>query len=451
MPPASAISAAAAARSLRLASRLTPKSAPLPRGFELSAVSTGVKKNAALDLALIHSTQPCTAAASFTQNLFQAAPVRVSRTILDTTGGTGIRTVAVNSGCANACTGVEGDKDAQTMVDLACEAVGAPKGAGLVLSTGVIGQRLQMEKIKAGLVKAGKGLGNGDEGALKSAATAIMTTDTFPKYLSRALTLPESGVRFTLAGMCKGAGMIHPNMKVHDPTTASATRPLHATMLGVLMTDAPLTAPAATSALSHALGDSFNCISVDGDTSTNDTIVLLANGLAAPKTTTMSAADTATFATHLRTFARDLAAMIVWDGEGATKFVSVRVTAPTEPAARAIASSIATSPLVKTALYGQDANWGRILCAVGYASVPGGVALDAGAVSLKVRSNGGELKLVENGQPKYPIDEAVASKILAEEEIEIVVDMGMGSKAQANYYTCDFSDEYVHINADYRS
>ncbi|KNE60376.1 glutamate N-acetyltransferase/amino-acid acetyltransferase [Allomyces macrogynus ATCC 38327] len=448
MPPASAISAAAAARSLRLASRLTPKSAPLPRGFELAAVSTGVKKSAALDLALIHSTAPCTAAASFTQNLFQAAPVRVSRAVLDATQGTGIRTVAVNSGCANACTGVEGDKDAQKMVDLACEAVGAPKGAGLVLSTGVIGQRLQMEKIKAGLIKAGKGLGNGEESALKSAATAIMTTDTFPKYLSRALTLPESGVGFTLAGMCKGAGMIHPNMKVHDPTTA--TRPLHATMLGVLMTDAPLAAPSATSALAHALGDSFNCISVDGDTSTNDTIVLLANGLAAPNTA-MSATDTVAFATHLRTFARDLAAMIVWDGEGATKFVSVRVTAPTEPAARAIASSIATSPLVKTALYGQDANWGRILCAVGYASVPDGAKLDAGAVSLTVRSNGGELKLVENGQPKYPIDETVASKILAEEEIEIVVDMGLGSKAQANYYTCDFSDEYVHINADYRS
>jgi len=278
-------------------------------------------------------------------------------------------------------------------------------------------------------------------------ARAICTTDTFPKLISRTFTLPSSpGRTYSLAGMTKGAGMIHPNM---------------ATLLGVLCTDAPIEPSPLQSLLTHAVSRSFNSISVDGDTSTNDTVALLANGAAggAPISSTTSD-DYAAMQDILTSFAQSLSQLIVRDGEGATKFVTVRVqNSPDYESARRIASTIARSPLVKTALYGRDANWGRILCAIGYAQgvAPGTVVPERTSVSFKPVDGSPELKLLVNGEPET-VDEDRASRILQDEDLEIVVDLGGGEKGEqglggeeAVYWFCDFSHEYVTINGDYRT
>ena len=278
-------------------------------------------------------------------------------------------------------------------------------------------------------------------------ARAICTTDTFPKLLSQTFTLPSSpGRTYNLAGMTKGAGMIHPNM---------------ATLLGVLCTDAPIEPSALQSLLKHAVSRSFNSISVDGDTSTNDTIAILANGAAGgfPISST-SSDDYATMQNVLTSFAQSLSQLVVRDGEGATKFVTVRVqNSPDYESARLIASTIARSPLVKTALYGRDANWGRILCAIGYTQgvAPGAVVPERTSVSFKPVDGSATLKLLVNGEPEQ-VDEDRAAVILQEEDLEIVVDLGGGEKGEqglggeeAVYWFCDFSHEYVTINGDYRT
>ncbi|KAL4784633.1 arginine biosynthesis protein ArgJ [Aspergillus varians] len=423
-----------------------PTSGTYPKGFAVSGTHVGVKATNTKfpDLALISSETPCSAAAVFTTNKFQAAPVQVSKKILNTTQGQGIRSVVINSGCANAVTGKGGLEDAMSMSAKVDEHTGVAESGTLVMSTGVIGQRLPISKILSKIPEARATLSSTHDAWLTT-ARAICTTDTFPKLLSRTFTLPSSpGRTYSLAGMTKGAGMIHPNM---------------ATLLGVIATDAPIVPSALQSLLKSAVSRSFNAISIDGDTSTNDTVAILANGAAggAPISTTKSD-DYAVMQEILTSFLQSLSQLVVRDGEGATKFVTVRIqNSPDYASAQLIASTIARSPLVKTALYGRDANWGRILCAIGYTQgvAPGTVVPERTSVSFKPVDGSPVLKLLVNGEPEQ-VNEERASAILQEEDLEIVVDLGGGEKGELGgeegvYWFCDFSHEYVTINGDYRT
>ena len=318
---------------------------PIPLGFTFAGVAAGIKKTGASDLALIVSDRPCSAAATFTRNAFPAAPVLYDRALV-AENAAGLRAVAINAGCANACTGEAGLADAEAMAALAEAALGLPARSAAVMSTGVIGPRLPMDKIAAGIQQAA---GELSPGGWDAAAHAIMTTDTRPKTAFREI----GGVR--IFGMCKGAGMIHPNM---------------ATMLAMIVTDAAIEPALLAEMLRQAVDVSFNCISIDGDMSTNDTVLLLANGASGWKLEAGSSkpsASTSAFASALTSLCTDLAQQIVRDGEGATKFITIRVEgAASDADARTAAKAVANSPLVKTAFYGGDANWGRILAAVGY-------------------------------------------------------------------------------------
>ncbi|KAI0471823.1 hypothetical protein GGR56DRAFT_682074 [Xylariaceae sp. FL0804] len=434
--------------------KYVPTSGTYPRGFRVSGTYVGVKASnkGTPDLAFITSDTPCAAAAVFTRNKFQAAPVTFSRALLQRRRQDGFRGVLINSGCANAVTGRGGLEDAEAMARRADGELGA-EDATIVMSTGVIGQRLPIQKILGRVGEAHRGLG-ADHRHWMDCASAICTTDTFPKLLSRTFALPSRpGVEYRIAGMAKGAGMIHPNM---------------ATLLGVMATDAPVAPQAIPALLRRAVDRSFNCVTIDGDTSTNDTVVLLANGAAGgpPVGSSSSSSegkdeDLAALGDVLTAFATDLAKLVARDGEGATKFVTVRVAdASCARAAHAVAGAIARSPLVKTALYGRDANWGRIACAAGYALVNAG-ADDGTAVVVPERTNisfvpsaesgggGPELRLLVDGEPEA-VDEARAAEILAHEDLEILVRLGTG-KEEATYYTCDLSHEYVTINGDYRT
>ncbi|KAL9945252.1 hypothetical protein D7B24_007880 [Verticillium nonalfalfae] len=430
--------------------KYVPTEGSYPQGFQASGILVGVKpgNKTKPDLAFLTSDRPCAAAAVFTKNKFQAAPVTFSRDLLKRRGNRGIRGVLINSGCANAVTGKGGLEDASLMAKAADEQLGGEDGAGsstIVMSTGVIGQRLPIDKIVGNVGAAHGALGSGHKDWL-ACATAICTTDTFPKLMSRTFSLPSSpGVEYRMAGMTKGAGMIHPNM---------------ATLLGVVATDAPIAPGVMPSVLKHAVDRSFNSITIDGDTSTNDTVALLANGAAGgQEISSVDSPDYAAFQTVLSDFSADLAKLIVRDGEGATKFVTIRVVdSASEEAARKVASTIARSPLVKTALYGRDANWGRILCATGYAliSEPGqdinevaSIVSEKTNVSFVPTDGSAELKLLVNGEPET-VDEARASEILELEDLEILVKLGTGDK-QATYWTCDYSHEYITINGDYRT
>ncbi|KAG7127740.1 Arginine biosynthesis bifunctional protein ArgJ like [Verticillium longisporum] len=430
--------------------KYVPTEGSYPQGFQASGILVGVKpgNKTKPDLAFLTSDRPCAAAAVFTKNKFQAAPVTFSRDLLQRRGNRGIRGVLINSGCANAVTGKGGLEDASLMARAADEQLGGEDGAGsstIVMSTGVIGQRLPIDKIVGNVGAAHGALGSRHKDWL-ACATAICTTDTFPKLMSRTFSLPSSpGVEYRMAGMTKGAGMIHPNM---------------ATLLGVVATDAPIAPGVMPSVLKHAVDRSFNSITIDGDTSTNDTVALLANGAAGgQEISSVDSPDYAAFQTVLSDFSADLAKLIVRDGEGATKFVTIRVVdSASEEAARKVASTIARSPLVKTALYGRDANWGRILCATGYAliSEPGqdinevaSIVSEKTNVSFVPTDGSAELKLLVNGEPET-VDEARASEILELEDLEILVKLGTGDK-QATYWTCDYSHEYITINGDYRT
>ncbi|KAJ5109302.1 Arginine biosynthesis bifunctional protein ArgJ [Penicillium angulare] len=432
--------------------RYIPTSGTYPQGFLVSGTHVGVKASNTKfpDLALIASETPCSAAAVFTTNKFQAAPVQVSRETLRSRKGEGIRAVVINSGCANAVTGKGGLEDAVSMGHTADQCNGAEKDSSLVMSTGVIGQRLPIKKILDRIPTAHANLDSSHDAWLTT-ARAICTTDTFPKLLSREFTLPSSPNRtYRLAGMTKGAGMIHPNM---------------ATLLGVLCTDAAVEPAALQSILKHSISRSFNSISIDGDTSTNDTIAVLANGAAGGETvrapsSAEASADYQALQTVFTDFAQQLSQLVVRDGEGATKFVTVRVRNSSDyESGRQIASTIARSPLVKTALYGRDANWGRILCAVGYTQgvADGVVVPERTSVSFRPVDGSPILKLLVNGEPET-VDEERASAILQNEDLEIEIDLGGGEKGAAGcggedavYWFCDFSHEYVTINGDYRT
>ncbi len=392
--------------------------------FEAAGVACGLKPNGALDLALVAASRPCVAAGVFTTNLFQAAPVIYDRQVL-ARNAAGVQAVVINSGCANACTGDQGLRDAAATAVAAAAALGLPEDAVLVMSTGVIGKLLPMERILAGIAAATAQRSAKVE-AGHAAARAIMTTDTRPKEI--ALRVQTAEGHFTIAGMAKGAGMIHPNM---------------ATLLSLVVTDVALSPALAQRALREAVDESFNMITVDGDTSTNDTVLLLANGAAGLAPITHEASPLyAAFGAALREVLLHLAQAIVRDGEGATRFIAITVEEAADRAgAKQVAMAVAKSLLVKTAIYGQDANWGRIVCAIGYSGVP----LQPERVGVWL----GDLELVRGGAP-YHLDEERASQILAQAEIPIRITLGQG-EARATVWTCDLSHRYVDINAHYRT
>jgi glutamate N-acetyltransferase/amino-acid N-acetyltransferase len=393
----------------------------IPQGYRLAGVHAGIKQKADKnDLTLIVSDRDAAAAGVYTQNLVFAAPVGLDRA---RTPGVNFRAVVINSGNANACTGQRGDADAAKMAALAAQSCGARAAQALVLSTGVIGQFLPMDKIEAGIGAAAQALGN-DEEALISAAKGMLTTDTRHKLASRTLSL--AGRTIEITGMAKGAAMIGPRM---------------ATMLGVVLTDAALSPQDAQQALSAAVEDSFNCISVDGHMSTNDTVLLLANGAA--DGSPLNGNDLAAFQTALAEVCLELAKAIPSDGEGATHLVAIDVQGcASREAARAIAKTVAESALVKTAIAGADPNWGRIVSAAGYANVP----FDPGKVDLHV--NG--FLLYRQGAPASFDDVAVSNSIRDQHDTSIVLSFGEG-QAKVRFWTTDLTAEYVRLNADYRT
>lgn len=405
-------------------------------GFDAAGVAAGIKHNGGLDLALIASRVPCAAAAVFTQNQFPAAPVVHGRRLL-AFNNEAIHGVLINSGCANACTGIPGSANVRLTAEAVEQAIGASDNTVLVMSTGVIGVQLPMERLLAGIAPMVEALT--PEG-WPTAAHAIMTTDTLPKLETRTVALArtpdETPCRMT--GIAKGAGMIHPNM---------------ATMLAVIATDAAIAPSLLQRALAEAVSHSFNRISIDGDTSTNDGVILLANGLCggAP-IDSVEDARYAPFAGALTELCVALAQAIVRDGEGATKFVAIHVHGARDAAeAHAAANTVATSPLVKTAFFGGDANWGRILAAVGRSSA----AVDPLRAALFIDggpTNGprlGELQLVQAGTP-LAYSEAQASTLFAQPDIDVRIELGMGN-ATATVWTSDLSYDYVRINGDYRT
>ncbi|GAA5942232.1 hypothetical protein JCM3775_001361 [Rhodotorula graminis] len=442
------------------ASRFTldPSSTPtkFPHGFLATGLHCGVKKDRAkLDLAVIISDRPCSAAGTFTRNAFVAAPVVVSQDVL--ARGKGVaRGLVVNSGCANAVTGTQGLADARAMsdqLDSFLSASSSSSGTGtLVMSTGVIGQLLPINKILQGIEASTATLAS-NFNAWSDCARAFMTTDTFPKLRTRTFQLAGKEVR--MVGIDKGAGMIHPNMGPPAAAAAAAPRPAgppHATMLGVIATDAAVEPASLQSALTYAVDRSFNSISVDGDMSTNDTVVALANGASGTSEISehKTPDDYVKFRDELTSFAAELAQLVVRDGEGAEKFVKVTVQgAPTYEGAHKVASVVSTSSLVKCALHGEDANWGRILCAVGYSQPPFDIDPTKVSVSFLAQDGSAPLRLLVNGEPEQ-VDEHRASELLAAEDIEIVIELGLGDET-ATYWTCDLSHEYISINADYRS
>jgi glutamate N-acetyltransferase / amino-acid N-acetyltransferase len=389
-----------------------------PAGFRAAGISAGIKPADGLDLALIVSDTPAQAAAVFTTNLAQAAPVLVSRQHLASSGSLA-SAIVVNSGCANACTGDAGMSAAREMAAETARLLGCPVDQVLVASTGVIGVALPIEKIRAGLPHAIRALA-ADQGS--AAARAIMTTDPFPKEAAASLRIGARDV--AIGGTAKGSGMIEPML---------------ATMLAFVTTDATVPAPLLDRALREAVNDSFNAITVDGECSTNDCVMLLANGASG------AVVDDTTYAPFLdglRDVCRDLALGIVRGGEGATKLVTVVVTGAASAAeARRAAKAIANSPLVKTAIHGGDPNWGRLIAVAGRAGVA--FVLEHAAVSI------GPLVLFQDGRPH---DEASpdAATYLKGTDIEVSVHLGAG-QASSTVWTCDLSAEYVRINADYRT
>jgi glutamate N-acetyltransferase/amino-acid N-acetyltransferase len=391
----------------------------LAPGFESAATACGLKKSRGLDLAMVWSDRHCTAAGVFTTNRVKAAPVVLDRQTL-LASASRIRAVVANAGCANAVTGDRGLADARRMASLAAAAVEARPDEVLVLSTGVIGVHLDMERLAHGVTSLRA------PGALRApadAARAITTTDTRPKVASRVTSI--GGRDVTISGFAKGAGMIHPNM---------------ATMLAIVTTDAVVEPARLDRALRAAAERSFNRISVDGDMSTNDTVLVLASGVSLAR---IEDAEEEAFTSALSEVCATLARQIARDGEGATRLVELRVTGgENERQAHRVGDAIACSPLVKTAIHGNDPNWGRVLAAAGYS----GEEIDPVAVRLWF-GEGDEVQLLDRGMP-LEFDRARASALLSLDPAILHLDLGLG-KAAATLWTCDLSAEYVRVNADY--
>ena len=396
------------------------------KGFEAACTAAGLKYKDRTDMALVYSQVPCVCAGTFTTNVVKAAPVKWDQKVVKS--GKKSQAVIVNSGIANACTGEEGYGYCQETAQKAAEVLGVDADGVLIGSTGVIGRQMPIEKLKKGI----EALGEKKEDSLENgtaAAKAIMTTDTAEKEL--AVTIEAGGKTVTIGGMAKGSGMIHPNM---------------CTMLAFITTDAVISREALQSALSEDVPDTYNMISVDGDTSTNDTVLLLANGLAENEEIQYGTKDYDKFKEALHVINEYLAKKIAGDGEGATALFEAKIVgAETKEQAKILAKAIVCSNLTKTAIAGHDANWGRILCAMGYS----GAQFDPEKVDLFFESSAGTIQIIENGTA-VDYSEEEATKILSQPEVTARADVKMGEMT-ASAWGCDLTHGYIEINADYRS
>lgn len=396
------------------------------KGFKAASTAAGIKYRDRKDMALIYSEAPCKSAGTFTSNIVKAAPVKWDKN--QVTGNVPARTVVINAGIANACTGEEGMAYCTQTADAAAAVLGIPAESVLVASTGVIGKQLPMDKIKAGIEAMAPLLDGGTDSGTE-ASKAIMTTDTKNKEV--AVQFELGGVTVTMGGMCKGSGMIHPNM---------------CTMLSFVTTDAAISKEMLQEALSEDIKDTYNMISVDGDTSTNDTVLLLANGLAGNEEIREKNSDYQVFCKALNYINETLAKKMAGDGEGCTALFEVTIVgAKTKDQAKVLAKSVITSSLTKAAIFGHDANWGRILCAMGYS----GASFDPEKVDLFFKSAAGEMQIIKDGVA-VDYSEEQATKILSQPQVTAVADIKMGD-AQATAWGCDLTLDYVKINADYRS
>ena len=390
-----------------------------PKGFKAAGVKAGIKKSGNLDLALIYTEKEAAVAGVFTKNAVAAAPVIVSREVVK---GGKAHAIVANAGCANACTGETGLANARKMAALAAAEVGCASDEVLVGSTGIIGVNLPMDKLEAGIKAAAAEL---SEDGSKNAGNAIITTDTYSKACSCEVEIGGQAVRF--GAIAKGSGMIQPNM---------------ATMLCYITTDANISSQLMQKALSEIVEVSFNMISVDGDMSTNDTVLVLANGASGAAEITDGSPEYDKFYATLKEICQELSKRIAADGEGATKFLTINVSGTkTFEDAKTVAMSIAKSPLVKTAFFGEDPNWGRVICAVGYAGIP--------MVPEKTVIKFGGIPVYANGLGAEFKEEDIHN-VMAEHDIVIDVEMGMGD-AKATVWSCDFSYEYVKINGEYHT
>lgn len=395
-------------------------------GFLAASTAAGIKYQDRPDMAMIYSKVPCRTAGTFTTNIVKAAPVKWDQEL--TAGAPYTQAVVVNAGIANACTGTEGYGYCRATAQAAAAALQIPAEAVLVASTGVIGRQLPMEKLEAGIRAMAPLLDGGPESGSR-AAEAIMTTDTRKK--EAAVTIEVGNKTVTVGGMCKGSGMIHPNM---------------CTMLAFITTDLAISKELLQEALSGDVADTYNMISVDGDTSTNDTVLLMANGMAGNPEITEKNADYEAFKQALHYINETLAKKMAGDGEGCTALFEVKIIGAADKAqAATLAKSVITSNLTKAAIFGHDANWGRILCAMGYS----GARFDPEQVDLYFESAAGKIQILKDGIAAG-YSEAEATAVLSEPEVTAVADIKMGT-ASATAWGCDLTFDYVKINADYRS
>lgn len=396
------------------------------KGFKAASTAAGIKYKDRKDMAMIYSEAPCRSAGTFTTNVVKAAPVKWDKN--QVTGGAAAHAVVINAGIANACTGEEGMEYCSRTAATAAQVLGIPQEGVLVASTGVIGKQLPMDRIETGIKAMAPLLEAGPESGT-AASKAIMTTDT--KNKEAAVQLELGGALVTIGGMCKGSGMIHPNM---------------CTMLSFVTTDAAISKEMLQEALSEDIKDTYNMISVDGDTSTNDTVLLLANGLAGNEEIREKNSDYQVFCKALNYINETLAKKMAGDGEGCTALFEVTIVgAKTKDQAKVLAKSVITSSLTKAAIFGHDANWGRILCAMGYS----GASFDPEKVDLFFKSAAGEMQIIKDGVA-VDYSEEQATRILSEPEVTAVADIKMGD-AKAAAWGCDLTFDYVKINADYRS
>ena len=396
------------------------------KGFQAAAAAAEIKYKGRTDMAMVYSEVPCVAAGTFTTNVVKAAPVKWDQDIVY--NHPSAQVVICNSGIANACTGAEGYGYCKETADAAAEILGVAADSVLVASTGVIGMQVPIDRIKNGVKMMAPKL-DGSLEAGTEAAKAIMTTDTKKKEV--AVQIEIGGKTVTVGGMCKGSGMIHPNM---------------CTMLGFVTTDVKISKEMLQKCVSADVVDSFNMISVDGDTSTNDTLLVLANGMAGNEEITAEGEDYDNFCKALHEITTFLAKKMAGDGEGATALFETKViNAVSKEDARTLAKSVICSSLTKAAIFGHDANWGRILCALGYS----GAKFDPENVDLYFESKSGKIHIFGNGVA-CDYSEEEATKILSDPEVTALVDMHMG-EAEATAWGCDLSYDYVKINADYRS
>lgn len=395
-------------------------------GFEAASTAAGIKYQDRTDMALIYSSEPCVAAGTFTTNVVKAAPVQWDKKVIES--GTNVQAVIVNSGIANACTGAEGYGYCEETAKAAGKALNIPADGVVIGSTGVIGKQLPIDKLVAGINVLAESKDESLENGT-SAAKAIMTTDTAEKELAATITVGNKVV--TIGGMAKGSGMIHPNM---------------CTMLAFITTDAVISKETLQKALSEDVNDTYNMISVDGDTSTNDTVLLLANGMAGNPEIIYGSEAYREFAEALHAVNEYLAKKIAGDGEGATALFEVKaIGCETKEQAKTLAKAIVCSNLTKTAIAGHDANWGRILCAMGYS----GAQFDPEKVDLFFESKAGKIQIIENGTA-INYSESEATKILSESAVTAIADVKMGTE-EAVAWGCDLTHGYIDINADYRS